>query len=164
MGDWAKGEFQVLGKTAGRDYGCTLTASDDPGLLLVIDSFILGKVDTPEEKLGQALMLDVVSDPEVNLQFNSLKGSVSPYMKPPADQLDICSEQVYEILSDKEAVIPPYASYENPTMHQIDSEIYDLWKKSQQTTDIDALVAASIENFSRLLREASEPPMATAEE
>jgi len=77
-------------------------------------------------------MLDVVSDPSVNLHFNSLKGSVSPYTKPTSEALDTCSSQVYEILSDKEAVLPPYASYGDAgTMHRLDAEIYNLWKKSQ---------------------------------
>jgi len=154
MGDWAKGEFQVLGKTAGVEYGCSLTASDNPSLLLVIDSFILGKVDIEEEKQGQALMLDIVSDPDVNLQFNALKGSVSPYKKPAADALDICSAQVYDILSNKEAVMPPYAAYaHNGSMHAIDTEIYRLWKDAADSTDLNATVETSIANFTEILRE-----------
>ena len=166
MGDWAKGEFQVLGKTPGKEYGCSLTASDNPGLLLGVDTFILGKVDSAEEQKGQALMLDIISDPEVNLQFNLLKGSASPYMTPSSDTQDICSAQVYNILSDKEAVIPPYASYSNAGhVHQLDTEIYRLWKEAQQATDIDAVVATALENFSKVLRAGiQEPPMATAEE
>ena len=166
MGDWAKGEFQVLGKTPGKEYGCSLTASDNPGLLLGVDTFILGKVDSAEEQKGQTLMLDIISDPEVNLQFNLLKGSASPYMTPSSDSQDICSAQVYNILSDKEAVIPPYASYSNAGhVHQLDTEIYRLWKEAQQATDIDAVVATALENFSKVLRAGiQEPPMATAEE
>ncbi len=165
MGDWAKGEFQILGKTAGKEYGCSLTASNNPGLLLVIDSFILGKVDIPEERQGQALMLDIVSDPEINLLFNSLKGSVSPYITSPTAALDICSAQVYETLSSQEAVVPPYASYGNgDAMHQIDTEIYDLWKKSQQSNDTDALVAASMVNFRKILRARQEAQLATVDE
>ena len=166
MGDWAKGEFQVLGKTPGKEYGCSLTASDNPGLLLGVDTFILGKVDSAEEQKGQGLMLDIISDPEVNLQFNLLKGSASPYMTPSSDTQDICSAQVYNILSDKEAVIPPYASYSNAGhVHQLDTEIYRLWKEAQQATDIDAVVATALENFSKVLRaDIQEPPMATAEE
>ncbi len=110
-------------------------------------------------------MLDVISDPDVNLQFNSLKGSVSPYTKPSPDELDICSAQVYEILSNKEAVIPPYASYGDAgTMHRLDAEIYDLWKNAQQTTDIDALVEASMKNFSKLQSARKRQTLATADE
>ncbi len=164
MGDWAKGEFQFLGKLPGRDYGCSLTASDNPSLLLVIDSFILGKVTTEEEKRGQALMLDVVSDPEVNLQFNTLKGSVSPYKKPSADELDICNSQVYSILNNKDAVIPPYASIgARRPMHALDTQIYTLWKESQQTTDINALVSDTLEKFRKIMAE-HEVPVASIDE
>jgi len=84
-------------------------------------------------------MLDIISDPEVNLQFNLLKGSASPYMTPSSDTQDICSAQVYKILS--------------------------VWKEAQQATDIDAVVATALENFSKVLRAGiQEPPMATAEE
>jgi len=151
MGDWAKGEFHVLGKSPG-DYGCALTATDDPSLLLVIDTFILGKVTSIEEQQGQALMLDVVSDPAVNLQFNALKGSISPYSKPAAEQLDACSSQVYDVLSNKQAVIPPYGSYGNGTyIDQIDEEIYRLWKASQDSGDDEAIVAVSAERFRKIL-------------
>ncbi len=152
MGDWAKGEFQTLGKTPGKDYGCSLTASDDPSLLLVIDAFILGKVNDPLEKEGQKLMLDVVSDPAVNLQFNTLKGSVSPYNQPSADRIDVCSAQVYNTLSKPDAVIPPYASYGHGSyMDKIDVAIYNFWKASQLSTDNAALVTTATDIFRKIL-------------
>ena len=95
----------------------------------------------------------------------TITASVSPYTKPSPDELDICSAQVYEILSNKEAVIPPYASYgEAGTMHRLDAEIYDLWKNAQQTTDIDALVEASMKNFSKLQSARKRQTLATADE
>ena len=158
MGDWAKGEFQVLGKTAGKEFGCALTGSKDPSLLLVIDTFILGRVTDPNEKKGQALMLDVVSDPQVNFQFNEMKGSVSPYLKPPADQLDVCSTQVYEVLSKTEAVIPPYASYAHGAyIHQIDNTLYSFWQASrQQGIDDQALIEETLETFKQILQQRRE--------
>ena len=162
MGDWAKGEFQVLGQTPDKEFGCALTGRKDPGLLLVIDAFILGKVNDLNEKNGQALMLDVVSDPKVNFQFNVMKGSVSPYSKPPADQMDVCSAQVYEVLSNSEAVIPPYASYAHGAyMHDIDNTIYSFWKASVERTDDDALIEETLKIFKQILqqrREESEVP------
>ena len=49
-------------------------------------------------------------------------------------------------------------------MHLLDTEIYDLWKESQQTSDVDALVAASMKNFRKLLRAQQQESLATAEE
>jgi len=162
-----------LDKTTGVEYRCSLNTSDDPSLLLVIDCHILGKVDIEEEKQGQALMLDIVSDPDVNLQFNALKGAVSPYKKPAADALDTCSAQVSNILFNKEAVMTPYAAYaHNSSLHATDTEIYRLWKDAADSTELNATVEVSIVNFTELLRERKEVfmegvedsgPMATAE-
>jgi len=152
MGDWAKGEFHVLGKTAGSEFGCALTSGIDPSLLLVIDTFILGKVTDPAEQTGQSLMLDIVSDPEVNRQFNTLKGSVSPYIRPSADELDPCSVQVYEALPRDNSVIPPYASYQHGAhLHSIDNEIYQLWTAARESNDTDALIASSTTAFRKFL-------------
>ncbi len=153
MGDWAKGEFQSLGKTAGEDYGCTLTAGDDPSLLLVIDAFILGKMTDPMDRSGQALMLDVISDPKVNQEFNKLKGSVSPFVRPADDELDVCSRQVHNALANDDSVIPPYASYRRGQyMHDIDNEIYRFWKASQESDkDPAEELQISIDNFKKII-------------
>ncbi len=155
MGDWAKGEFQTLGKTAGEEYGCALTAGADPSLLLVIDAFILGKVTDPLEKAGQSLMLDVISDPEINARFNQLKGSVSPFAHAAEDTLDVCSKQVHKILTIDDAVIPPYASHGlGEYVHQIDNEIYRLWKASQQNSDTaEKIIETSLNNFKAIMSE-----------
>ena len=148
MGDWAKGEFNTLGKSAGSDFGCALTAGSDPSLLLVVDTFILGKVTDSLEKKGQALMLDIISDPETNQKFNALKGSVSPFYKPSADELDPCSAQVYKTLAKDESVIPPYATYEDGgLLHKLDAVVFDLWKAANTDTDIDTMINTSIELF-----------------
>ena len=168
MGDWAKGEFQTLKKTPGKEYGCALTSADDPSLLLVIDTFILGKVTDAAEKKGQAMMLDVVSDPEVNLAFNALKGSVSPFLKPSEENLDVCSAQVYKALAREESVIPPYAAYPHGAyMHKLDNEVFRLWQASKPGGIDAAAISSSIENFREILTDrklSAEPPVAATEE
>lgn len=153
MGDWAKGEFQSLGQTAGKEYGCALTGGNDPSLLLVIDAFILGKMTDPMEKAGQSLMLDLISDPTINKQFNKLKGSVSPFVKPEDSELDVCSKQVYRTLDKENAVIPPYATYQHgQAMHDIDNEIFRFWRATQELhSDSDAEVEISIKKFEKII-------------
>ena len=166
MGDWAKGEFQSLGKDAGDHYGCALSGGADPSLLLVIDAFILGKMMSPAERSGQELMLDVISDPDVNRKFNKLKGSVSPYASPVNADRDVCSDQVYKTIAKDDSVIPPYASYlHGHYMHQIDNEIYRLWKAAQENgvAEVEASVKMFREITQALSEEASRA-VATAED
>lgn len=152
MGDWAKSEFTTLGKSLGREFGCALSSANDPSLLLVIDTFILGKVTDTLEQKGQALMLDVVSTPEVNQGFNVRKGSLSPYAKPASGQLDECSELAYQILDSGDAVIPPYASYKyGAWIHEIDRELFRFWNSSMDGANDKTLIAETIDNFKKIL-------------
>jgi len=157
MGDWAKGEFSSLGMKPGIDYGCKLTATDGPSLLLGIDTLILGKVKDKEEKAGQALMLDIVSDAELNVNFNLLKGSVSPYAKPAINKLDVCSAQVYETLKNEDAILAPYASYSSRDdfMDQIDRVIFEFWQQSVAGSDSKELINTTAAKLRTIL--ASKP-------
>lgn len=152
MGDWAKGEFKMQGASLGTDFGCALSAVVDPSLLLVIDTFILGKVSDVLERSGQSLMLDIVSTPDINHSFNFRKGSLSPYGKPPTAQLDECSQQAYRVLEVQDAVIPPYATYQyGAAIHEIDRELYRFWNSSLDGSSDKTLIASSIDTFNTIL-------------
>ena len=155
MGDWAKGEFMTHGMQAGEDYGCRLTSTDEPSLLVVIDALVLGKLEEKSARDGQKLMLDVVSDANVSLDFNALKGSVSPYAKPAPSAMDTCDEQVYAAIDDEEAIIPPYHSYFSNVGEQIeyvDMVIDEFWNASRQSNQNPAeLIEHAVEKFRSII-------------
>jgi len=76
MGDWAQGEFQVAGQTAGKEYTCL------PGLGLneVIstggDAFYFPKLDDPEKSAAQEVLASVMMAPATQVAFNLKKGSL----------------------------------------------------------------------------------------
>ena len=76
MGDWAQGEFQVAGQTAGKEYTCL------PGLGLneVIstggDAFYFPKLDDPEKSAAQDVLASVMMAPATQVAFNLKKGSL----------------------------------------------------------------------------------------
>lgn len=76
MGDWAQGEFQVAGQTAGKDYTCL------PGLGLneVIstggDAFYFPKLDDPEKSAAQDVLASIMMAPATQVAFNLKKGSL----------------------------------------------------------------------------------------
>jgi len=76
MGDWAQGEFQVAGQTAGKEYTCL------PGLGLneVIstggDAFYFPKLDDPEKSAAQEVLASVMMAPATQVPFNLKKGSL----------------------------------------------------------------------------------------
>ena len=145
MGDWARSAFREHGQRAGVDYGCKLTSSGEPSLLMGIDTLVLGKVSEQTEIDGQRLMLDVVLDPDFNLKFNTLKGSASPYSSLGSHESDPCTAQVSVALNSDGALVPPYLStFPNASyhLHHIDQAVYALWVASQDSdSNLEVLVA-----------------------
>jgi hypothetical protein len=100
-------------------------------------------------------MLDVVSDAKVSLDFNALKGSVSPYAKPQMSDMDACSKQVYSALENDEVILPPYHSYfpdGGNYAELVDTIIYEFWNASLQSNDKPVeLIEETLEKFRTLL-------------
>lgn len=157
MGDWAKSAFIELGQRAGVDYGCRLTGSGDPSLLMAVDTLVLGKVREQSELDGQKLMLDIVLDPALNLQFNTLKGSLSPYAQPTSEESDPCSAQAYAVLSSNGELIPPVKSYFSEAsdyMEDFNMAMYELWTASQQpSSNLDELVKQARDNAHTIMKQ-----------
>jgi len=151
MGDWARSEFMELAQREGEDYGCKLTSTSDPSILLVFDVLVLGNTDEESEIAGQDLMIEVVTDAEISLQFNTLKGSISPYSQPNPSGVDICTSQVYAAMENENAIIPNYQSYftdDKEYAKNIDRLIHDFWLASLKTDTVsEDLVAQTIEEF-----------------
>lgn len=155
MGDWAKGELLSRGLKPGEDFDCSLSSTQDPSLLVVVDTLMLGKVEDPSERAGQALMLDVVSNVDTSMAFNKLKGSVSPFAQASAD-MDPCTQQVYTVMKDDAAVLPPYTAFRqrNDFIHRVDTLINDTWQRALAGEESNAsLVAATLDQFSVILKD-----------
>ena len=75
LGDWGKAEFQAAGKKPGVDFGCGL-----PGGIFVLTGDVLAfpKQKSAEAEKGQKLLAKVAMTPQVQLDFNSKKGSLPP--------------------------------------------------------------------------------------
>ena len=128
MGDWAKGEFRILGSRLGRDYDCIPAPGTKGNVILVIDVFVLGQVATTQEKQGQELFVEVVTDPDVSESFNYLKGSLSPLREIDADGLDRCNQVAHSTLVQKGKAIRPHASIgDRGFQADIDHAISTLW-------------------------------------
>ena len=147
MGDWAKGEFKNLGLKLGRDYDCIPAPGTSEKLILVMDVFALGKVQNPEEKQGQKLFLDIVTDRAVSEAFNYLKGSLSPLRDADVSTLDKCNKIAYQTLEKPGTAIKPHASTgDRGFLARIDHLITSLWTKNTDTS-------TWINEFSALLQD-----------
>ncbi len=145
MGDWAKGEFRNLGLKLGRDYDCAPAPGTGDHIVLVIDAFVLGQVSEKNEKQGQQLFMDVVTNPVVSETFNYLKGSLSPLREIDTEGLDKCSQVAHTILKTRGKAIKPHASIgDRGFLADIDHLISELWTgcmvSTEWTTDFSTLL------------------------
>ena len=76
MGDWAQGEFQVAGETAGEDYDCLPGLGENEVISTGGDAFYFPKLDDPEKTEAQFALASVLMSKEAQVAFNLKKGSL----------------------------------------------------------------------------------------
>ena len=76
MGDWAQGEFQVAGQTAGEDYSCLPGLGVNEIISTGGDAFYFPKLDDPEKEAAQLELASLMLSKEVQVSFNLKKGSL----------------------------------------------------------------------------------------
>ncbi len=76
MGDWAQGEFQVAGKTAGTDYTCLPGLGEAQFITTGGDAFYFPKLEDADKSKAQEVLAEVMLSPETQVAFNLKKGSL----------------------------------------------------------------------------------------
>lgn len=76
MGDWAQGEFQVAGLTAGVDYQCLPALGVGDKLATGGDAFYFPLLDDEEKSKAQEVLASTLLKPETQVAFNLKKGSL----------------------------------------------------------------------------------------
>lgn len=102
MGDWAKGEFLAKGMKPGVDFLCFPTPAATPNYKFVIDAFGVFKSDDPVVVAGQDAWAESIMDPEVQTNFNKIKGSIPARSDVPVDDFDDCAKRSF---ADREAAV-----------------------------------------------------------
>ncbi len=140
MGDWAKGEFTVAGKEAGKDYGCMITP-ESPGMVYIADSIWFPKTANAETDNAQKLLAEVVMDPAVQLEFSLKKGSVPMRSDVDKSKLDVCARKGLELMTAGN-IVPDQAIVLTPQqVGLLDDFVDEYWSSGSQ----DAVSGA--ENF-----------------
>jgi glucose/mannose transport system substrate-binding protein len=91
MGDWAKGEFNAAGQTAGAEFDCVPAPGTRGYEIIVVDTFGFPKPVGQEAESAQQKLVSVLMDPVVQAQFNAAKGALPARMDAQMPALDSCS-------------------------------------------------------------------------
>ena len=108
MGDWAQGEYQVAGETAGEDYTCSLgpLLAEPKNVRIGGDIFVFFKQNDPDVERAQFSLASTMVNPRTQALFNLKKGSV-----PIRDDVDLslandCMKKGIAVFGNEGAVVP----------------------------------------------------------
>jgi glucose/mannose transport system substrate-binding protein len=102
MGDWAKGEFLTKGLKPGVDFLCFPTPTDKPNYKFVSDTFGMFKTNNAEVMAGQDAWAQTIMDPQVQKDFNLIKGSIPARLDVSMEAFDDCAKRSF---ADRQAAI-----------------------------------------------------------
>jgi glucose/mannose transport system substrate-binding protein len=133
MGDWAKGEFSAAGMTAGVEYGCM----EGPGNLAVVldgDVFIFPK--NPAQREGQLKLAEVLLSPQLQIDFNKVKGSMPVRLDTDVSTFDACAQKAMASIQKPEDQVPHLAFFlSDDTRAEIDTAISNFWNDPNATAE-----------------------------
>jgi len=98
-GDWAKGEFIAAGQTAGKEYGCTILG-ESPKEVIGGDVFVFPTTKDQTLLATQDKLIQILLDPETQLEFSKKKGSIPVRMDVDVSSMDVCAQKSHAVLSD----------------------------------------------------------------
>ncbi|MEO1019329.1 MAG: ABC transporter substrate-binding protein [Pseudomonadota bacterium] len=94
MGDWFVGNMSQVGYEHGTDYLCSTQPTTDGSLAFTInsDSFAFFEQDDPDRQAGQKLFAELIMDPETQISFNQVKGSIPARMDIDLGDFSYCQQ------------------------------------------------------------------------
>lgn len=128
MGDWAQGEFQVAGQTAGVEYDCLPGLGLQPALDTGGDAFYFPNQDDPEKTEAQLRMASMMMSKAVQVDFNLKKGSLPVRGDVDLDGANACMKKGLEILADPANIVPGGDQTWSPdTTGQVEDLLAEFW-------------------------------------
>ncbi len=91
MGDWAKGEFTVAGKTPGVDYACVAAPGTSGSFTFNVDSFAFFAQSDADAQQAQQEMAKQILGQDFQKVFNLNKGSIPARLGMARDEFDSCA-------------------------------------------------------------------------
>ena len=134
MGDWARGEFVLAGKTAEVDYGCVPGPSEHPILTTGGDIFIFPKQDDADKEAAQLRLASMLLSPDVQVKFNTAKGSSPVRGDVNMASADPCMQKGLALLNDDANIaLPKNAILSSDTDGRIQDLVSQFWNTPSMT-------------------------------
>ena len=145
MGDWAQGEFQVAGQTAGEDYSCLPGLGVNEVISTGGDAFYFPKQDDADIEAAQKELASLMISPEVQVNFNLKKGSLPVRGDIDLSAANDCMQKGLEILAAGNVLLSGDQVLSADTTGQIEDLMVEFWNDpSYSAADAQAKYASII--------------------
>jgi len=150
MGDWEKGEFNLAGLTAGKEYGCVLGMGDQT-FLSDSNVFVMPVTNKPELDKTQDVLAKLLLSKDVQLAFNAKKGSLPVRTDVDVSSLDACAQIGMSVLKDPKKQLPGPDWLATPDMlNSLQDVNVEYWASKTMTPEQFAeKYAAVVANFEK---------------
>ncbi|MEM9710083.1 MAG: ABC transporter substrate-binding protein [Pseudomonadota bacterium] len=147
MGDWAQGEFQVAGQTAGEDYSCLPGLGVNEVISTGGDAFYFPKQEDAGIEAAQKELASLMISPEVQVAFNLKKGSLPVRGDIDLSAANDCMQKGLEILAAGNILLSGDQVLSADTQGQIEDLMVEFWNDSSYSAaDAQAAYADIIAN------------------
>ncbi|MGB0957331.1 MAG: ABC transporter substrate-binding protein [Litorivicinus sp.] len=128
MGDWAKGEFGVAGKSAGTDYVCVAAPGTSGGYTFNVDSFAFFNQSDADAQGAQQAMAKEILGTEFQEVFNLNKGSIPARLGMARDKFDSCAHDSMDafVASSANGSLVPSFAHGMAVPEAVSGAIYDV--------------------------------------
>ncbi|MCZ4271557.1 ABC transporter substrate-binding protein [Maritalea porphyrae] len=133
MGDWAQGEFQVAGQTAGVDYSCLPGLGVNEIISTGGDAFYFPKNDDPAITAAQKELAALMISQPVQVAFNLKKGSLPVRGDIDMSTANDCMQKGLSILAAGN-IMPDGAQVLTPdTTSRVEDLLVEFWNDTSMT-------------------------------
>lgn len=136
MGDWAQGEFQVAGQTAGEDYTCLPGLGVNEIISTGGDAFYFPKTDDPETTAAQKELASLMLSKEVQVAFNLKKGSLPVRGDVDLQAANDCMRKGLDILAKGNIMPSGDQLLTADTSSQIEDLLVEFWSDTSMTAEM----------------------------
>jgi len=144
MGDWAQGEFQVAGQTAGEDYSCLPGLGVNKVIQTGGDAFYFPKVDDEAITAAQGELAKVMLSPETQVAFNLKKGSLPVRGDVDLNAANDCMKKGLDILAEGAIIQAPDQLMSADSLTQVNDLFVEFFNSPSMTAEDAQKLFASI--------------------
>ncbi|KAA9006126.1 ABC transporter substrate-binding protein [Histidinibacterium aquaticum] len=135
MGDWAQGEFAVAEMTAGEDYSCLPGLGEVAVLDTGGDAFYFPVTGDPEIEAAQKEMAALLLSPEVQVAFNSKKGSLPIRGDVDLETVNECTQKGLDLLAAGNTLPSGNELLTPDTITQANDLMTEFWNTPSMTAE-----------------------------